>query len=277
MLVTDAVKKKLVEYMDVKFEKFIVASKWREHADEQFSEQSQKDALEAGRKIMMQIIDDATDVVTACQRINSLGLDLGKIPDLTFDVMMPEHEFDHEDPMGVLTSYKSAIFIPIMDYLDRGYFKWTPENHQLGMHGQDIKMEVYQTMLCWSLGGAECALSVLPVEVLFAIFDWVCRPPFKMLKRCFRCNSLHKPKKCSKCKLVFFCSVECQRASNDSHKRFCTDVSNKVYDKTILTEMRQAVREMIGNYDVITPGSMFYKDYETQCKRLRTGSVNSSV
>jgi hypothetical protein len=36
-----------------------------------------------------------------------------------------------------------------------------------------------------------------------------------------------------------------------------------------MTDMRQAIRELIGGYEIITPGSIFYKDYAVQCKKLK--------
>lgn len=70
-------------------------------------------------------------------------------------------------------------------------------------------------------------------------------------KRCMRCEK--KPEddidlvlmRCSKCKRVAYCSVECQRADWRVHKQFCDTIVELASRKQAKKEMKKLVKQQL--------------------------------
>jgi hypothetical protein len=90
-------------------------------------------------------------------------------------------------------------------------------------------------LTCWCARKRnDVLLQLLPAEVLFKVFDWICKPPFVWMKRCFECGVVKSDmQRCSSCKVVHFCDVACLRAAWPSHKEACLRKKNHAKGRRI--------------------------------------------
>ena len=68
---------------------------------------------------------------------------------------------------------------------------------------------------------------MLPNEIMFHIFDYICRPPFYFYRKCsgVGCGKIAKETekllRCSFCKHVYYCNQSCQKSDYKKHAQCC--------------------------------------------------------
>ena len=107
---------------------------------------------------------------------------------------------------------------------------WAPQSHTV--YHEDQRLAIRNLLLCWShLQGQPQTLGCVPVEIMFMIYERVCRPPYVFHRRCHGCSKLSPDlKRCGSCKQVLYCSRECQKKSYSEHSKPCTAYLEKYSD-----------------------------------------------
>lgn len=142
----------------------------------------------------------------------------------------------HEASLKALCTYR---FSPIIttEMLKFGNMIWRPQTH--GFFHIDQRMWVYELLKCWEITTSYTPLHTIPRELLFAIFDWICRPPWIWLRRCFTCGKTDRMlKRCSHCKVAYFCDQVCQKQGYKKHSSQNT-THQKQEEEDIIANMAQ--------------------------------------